>query len=356
MDSSSFISGSETPIARFLSSRALLAAAIAVALLLTVLVALSLAHARPNPSDVAWRQHHEECHRLPEELYHRDRFRAIRGRITDEEGKPVHGALVRCVKLESLLALAKAGAPSPAKWAVPIEAETNTNGEGRYEFAHLPVGARTFFYSAPGRGLAQAVKDLIVVQDGLGAQLDVTLVRPASLRVRLKAPVKAAMRLHLIPHRWWPALPAAVVPQGERSVAFSDLGGPFRKGLIAASGPAESSPPRIVGRYDLDRSDEVTLDADSAAASRLDLPEAACLEPWHDPPTASERLFFAAMSPIALFWRVAADSGPPGTKASDLTPPPPLPILPRLAQPWASRRIRSCPPSSSRDRVGPGWA
>ena len=31
---------------------------------------------------------------------------------------------------------------------------------------------RTFFYSAPGRDLAPAIKDLIVVQNGLGAQLD----------------------------------------------------------------------------------------------------------------------------------------------------------------------------------------
>jgi len=327
----SFISSSETSVVGFLSSRAFWALSIAVALLLTVLVALSVANSRQDPSHAAWRQHHEECHRIPEEFYHRDRFRAIQGRITDEDGKPIRAALVRCVKLESLLALAKTGAPSPATWAVPIEAETTTNDEGRYEFPHLPVGARTFFYPAPGRGLGQAVKDLVIVQDGLGAQLDVVIMRPASLRLRLKAPVQAAMRLHLVPHRWWPTLPAAVVPQGEKSVEFADLGAPFRKGLIASSGPGESSPLRIVGRYDLDESGEITLADDAVAATRLDIPEAACLEAWHDPPTASERLFFAAMSPIALFWRKAADNDPPRPKTSDLAPTPPLPMLPGLA-------------------------
>ena len=128
-----------------------------------------------------------QCHNLPEELYHRDRFRAIRGRVSDEDGKPVAGAVVRCVKLESLVELAKAGAPSPLSWSVPIEAETRTDENGRYDFPHLPVGGRTFFYSAPGRELAPAIKDLVVVQDGLGAQLDVTLARPAALRVKVTA-------------------------------------------------------------------------------------------------------------------------------------------------------------------------
>jgi len=351
VDSSSIISESDKSVVRFLYSRAFWALSVAVTLLLTVMVAISVANSRQDLSHAAWRQHHEECHRLPEELYHRDRFRAIQGRITDEDGKPIRAALVRCVKLESLIELAKAGAPSLATWAVPIEAETTTNDEGKYEFPHLPVGARTFFYSAPGRGSGQAVKDLVVVQDGLGAQLDVVLMRPALLRVRLKAPVQAAMRLHLVPHRWWPTLPAAVVPQGEKSVEFADLGGPFRKGLIAASGPGESSPLRIVGRYDLDDSGEITLADVAVAATRLDIPEAACLEPWHDPPTASERLFFAAMSPIALFWRKAADNDPPRPKTSDLAPTPP-PCQCCLA--WHSPRLRasSVPAGPHRGAIG----
>ncbi len=169
-----------------------------------------------------------------------------------------------------------------------------------------------------------------------------TLARPASLRVRLKAPVKTAMRLHLVPHRWWPALPTAVVPQGEQSVAFSDLGGPFRKGLIVAAGPAGPSTLRIVGRYDLDASGEVTLADNPVPASRLDIPEAACLEPWHNPPTASERLFFAAMSPIALFWPEAAGRNVLKAGVSNLGQPLPLPKLPRRALRAASRLIRFC--------------
>ena len=66
-----------------------------------------------------------------------------------------------------------------------FETQVSTSEDGTYEFAHLPVGARTFFYSAPGRDLAPAIKDLIVVQDGLGAQLDVTLKRPTALRIQL---------------------------------------------------------------------------------------------------------------------------------------------------------------------------
>ena len=115
------------------SIRIFLALSIAVTLLLTVLVALTVSHARQGHSNVSWQQHHAECHLLPEELYHRDRFRAIRGRITDEQGKPIREALVRCVKLESLLELAKTGTPSIATWAVPIDAETTTNDDGRYD-------------------------------------------------------------------------------------------------------------------------------------------------------------------------------------------------------------------------------
>jgi hypothetical protein len=91
------------------------------------------------------------------------------------------------------------------------------------------------------------------VQDGLGAQLNVTLERPAILRVTLMpAPVRSVVmnahgrklsatrepapaRLYLIPHRWWPALATAVVPPGRSSVEFRGIGGPLRKGLIAAS-------------------------------------------------------------------------------------------------------------------------
>jgi hypothetical protein len=99
---------------------------------------------------------------------------------------PVAGAVVHCAKLDTLVGLAASGMPRIKDWSVPIEAETVTKDDGTYEFPHLPVGGRSFFYSAPGRELAPAVKDLVVVQDGLGARLDVKLERPATLRVRLE--------------------------------------------------------------------------------------------------------------------------------------------------------------------------
>jgi hypothetical protein len=269
------------------------------------MIVLSFAETRVSRSDVGWREHHEECHRLPEEFYHRDRFRAIRGTISDQEGKPISGALVQSVRLESLIDLAKTGEPSLSKWSVPVEAEATTNDEGLYEFPRLDVGARTFFYSAPGRDLSPAVKDLVVVQDGLGAQLNVTLARPSKLLVRLKSAAHAATRLYLIPQRWWPSLETATVPPGWRTVEFSHVGGPFGKGLIATAGPEDASPLRIIGRYDLDRSAEVVLSGNEMPVLRYDLPEVAGLEPWRFEPSTQERLFYAAMSPVPLFWREA---------------------------------------------------
>ncbi len=230
--------------------------------------------------------------------------------MTDADGKPVAGALVRCAKVESLVELAKGGTPSSSGWRIPIEAEISTGQDGAYEFTHLPVGARTFFYSAPGRELAPAVKDLIVVQDGLGARLNVTLERPTVLRVRLGwSSVKPATRLHLIPHRWWPEFVTVPAPRGATSVEFRGLGGPFRKGLIATSGLEGSSPIRVVGRDDLDRWENINLVWRGQPALRWDLPEAAGLEPWQEPLTSSVRLFYAAMSPIALFWAPDGDIG-----------------------------------------------
>ncbi len=274
---------------------------------LLALVALSLAGANSGGgvSNAAWAKHRAEIRKLPEELYHLDRFRAIRGRVTDADGKPVAGALVRCAKVESVVELAKGGTPSSSGWTVPIEAEISTGQDGTYEFTHLPVGARTFFYSAPGRDLAPAIKDLIVVQDGLGARLDVTLARPAKLLVRLKTPAKTAMRLYLVPQRWWPSLETATVPPTWRATQFPRLGGPFRKGLIATAGPGDASPLKIIGRYDLDRSAEVALAGKEMPVLRYELPEAAGLEPWRFEPSTEERMFYAAVSPVALFWREA---------------------------------------------------
>jgi hypothetical protein len=330
---------------------------------LAVLVSLSIAQASGSRSNAVWRKHHEDSHKLPDELFHRDRFRAIRGRVSDEDGKPVPGALIRCVRLESLVELARAGVPSASKWTLPIEAETTTNEQGRYEFPHLSVGGRTFFYSAPGRDLAPAIKDVVVVQDGLGAQLDVTLARPAVLRVKLEPARMPSLamrgadrlirdrarqpfprRLHLIPQRWWPSLPTAFVTQVEHSKElqsphsplstahseFRGLGGPLRKGLIAVSGPEESAPLRVVGRYDLDQSAEAIITGVTTAVSQFALPEAAGIESWSFPMRASHRLFYAAMSPIALFWPVVGDDQPlwftEPRPANPLPPPPPFKV------------------------------
>ncbi len=231
--------------------------------------------------------------------------------MTDADGKPVAGALVRCAKVESLVELAKAGTPSSSGWTIPIEAEISTGQDGTYEFTHLPVGARTFFYSAPGRELAPAIKDLIVVQDGLGARLNVTLERPAVLRVRLGwSSVKPATHFHLVPYRWWPETITVPVPRGGASVEFRGLGGPFRKGLIAVTGSEDSSPLRVVGRFDLDRWENITLPRPGQPAMRYDLPEAAGLEPSQEPLTSSVRLFYVALSPVALFWVPDGDIGP----------------------------------------------
>ncbi|HZW35217.1 MAG TPA: carboxypeptidase-like regulatory domain-containing protein, partial [Isosphaeraceae bacterium] len=288
-----------------------LASSVIIAVALTVLVALSLAQGAGSRSNEIWRAHHEACHRIPEEVYHRDRFRALKGRVTDPDGQPIAGALVRCARLESLVELARGAPPLPSKWNVPIEAETRTDDRGRYEFPHLPVGGRTLFYSAPaGRDLAPAVKDLVVVQDGLGAQLDVTLARPATLTVRFRGPVKEWTRVYLVPERWWPGLESAKIPAGWRTAEFRRVGGPFRKGLIAATGWDESSPLRIVGRYDLDQSAEVVLAGHEMPVTRHDLPEAAGIEPWRFEPSTEERLFYAAMSPVPLFWRESPSGWP----------------------------------------------
>ncbi|MHB1561483.1 MAG: carboxypeptidase-like regulatory domain-containing protein, partial [Isosphaeraceae bacterium] len=277
-----------------------------LAVVLAVLVRLSVAEGSANPSCPTWRAHHEACHAIPDEAFHRDRFRAVEGRVTDADGQPVAGATVRCVRLESLVGLAaNAGPPSPSGWSPPIETETRTDAAGRYAFPHLPIGGRTLFYSAPPgreRELAPAVKDLVVVQDGLGARLDVTLTKPARLLVRFRTPTEASMRLYLVPRRWWPELETTTIPAAWRGAEFRHVGGPFRKGLIAREGRDASSPLRIIGRYDLDRSAEVELWGHELTITRLDLPEAAGIEPWRFEPSTDDRAFYATMSPIPLFW------------------------------------------------------
>ena len=165
------------------------------------------------------------------------------------------------------------------------------------------------------------------MQDGLGANLDVALERPAALRIKFapasvrsvvfstpglkpKANPPLPTRLYLVPHRWWPALPAAAVTKGQSSFEFGGLGGPFLRGLIAASGPDDSDQLRVVGRYDLGESAEAVITGVAMAASPSDLPEAAGIIPWSFPARASQRLFYAAMSPIAMFWPAVGDDQP----------------------------------------------
>ena len=252
---------------------------------------------------------------IRESAYHRDRFRAIRGRVTDEDGKPVAGALVRCVRVENLRRGSQGRSASPdssSGWKLPIEAELRTSEDGTYDFPQLPVGARTFFYSAPGRDLAPAIKDLIAVQDGLGAQLNVTLARPkrCTWSFGWSFVVPAARFPYLIPHRWWPEMMTVPVARGANSVEFPGLGGPFRKGLIAVSGPGKPAALRVIARYDLERHENIVLPRPGQPASRFDLPEAAGLEPPDEPFTSSVQQFYSAMSPIALFWVPDGDLGP----------------------------------------------
>jgi len=86
--------------------------------------------------------------------------------------------------------------------------------------------------------------------------------------------------------------------------------------------------------------------------SRLDLPEAAGFEPWQDPPTASQRLFFAAMSPIALFWPEAPDDRPLHSTLSNL-----LPTFYRPGDPGTARGFALHPflPVLVESRSGGAW-
>ncbi len=277
-------------------------------LLSTVLVLASSTIRPSNPNSLrVWREHHERCLATAEKSYRYDRFRAIKGRVTDHDGRPVVGATVRCSRVSDLVSLASISELSPVNWIVPIVAEVRADSSGRYSFPHLSVGAYTFFYSAPG--LAPAIKDLIVVQDGLGAVLDVSLEQPKTLHVRSSQASTQRQSLRLVPHRWWPELPVSATEPGTTTTEFANLGGPFRQGLIVATTDDGDSIVRVVGRYDLGESTEAVT-GPSPPASLFDLAEAGGFEPWGNPPTSEQRLFYAAISPIALFWSNPPDDVP----------------------------------------------
>ena len=149
------ITGSGTPKMRRTVVCALSAGTGAVWVFMASVIMLSLRESGGGLSKASWDNHRAEIRKLPEDLYHRDRFRAIRGRVTDSEGQPVSGALVRCVKVESLVELAKAGTPHASGWNFPVEAEITTGTDGGYEFPHLPVGAHILLFGSgtgPGAG------------------------------------------------------------------------------------------------------------------------------------------------------------------------------------------------------------
>jgi hypothetical protein len=75
---------------------ALWGAGVGIAVALAVLVSLSIAQASGSRSDAVWRKHHEDSHQLPDELFHRDRFHAVQGRVTDKDEKPIPGAMGMC--------------------------------------------------------------------------------------------------------------------------------------------------------------------------------------------------------------------------------------------------------------------
>lgn len=115
-------------------------------------MALSMiaSHETPGSFAEAWRKHREACLQLPEEIYHRDRARAVRGYVLRPDGKPVSGGLVQCIPVTSLLQLAQSGVPTPALWSGLVETQTWTDSRGWYEFPQLSEGCRMICVSAPG--------------------------------------------------------------------------------------------------------------------------------------------------------------------------------------------------------------
>ena len=255
--------------------------------------------------DAAWHAHRERLRLVPEDAYRRDRFRSVRGVVVAEDGRPVSGVVVRSVRLVDLIGLAGSGMARGPGWAPRIEAAAETGPDGAYEFPHLEIGARTFFFSAPGRDLAPAIREMVAVQDGMGAKLDVVLGRPESLRV-IGPGAGAAGRLALVPHRWWPEVAEPSPTPG--GAEFRGLGGPFRRGLIVDRGKADSEPWRILGAFDLDLSSTATLETPApGTAPRAVVPEAEGLPAWSSPTAPARRRFFAALSPLALLWPTSPD-------------------------------------------------
>jgi Carboxypeptidase regulatory-like domain len=278
------------------------AALVVLAFVASVLVGLSFVAAHETSKTAsAWKSHRELCLQIPEEVYLKDRSRALRGIVHDTAGKPISGALVQCIRAESLLQLARSVPPAPTLWSGLVETEARTNSEGRYEFPYLAEGSRTICVSAPG--FAPAVQSFVVVQDGTGARIDVTLDFPKTLRLQLNDVGDRPRRIHLVPYRWWPDLVSHDVRAGEARAEIPGLGGPFRKGLVLVSDLGNSARWKVSGAFDLDRSDGLTVScARDALELTVAIPEAACIAPWRTGVSEAERLFFSMFTPVALFW------------------------------------------------------
>jgi hypothetical protein len=82
------------------------------------------------------------------------------------------------------------------------------------------------------------------------------------------------------------------------------------KAVMRVPGPGDPDRLRIVGRYDVDLSSEAIISGVETTASPYDLPEAAGIEPWSFPVRANQRLFYAAQSPVALFWPALSEDQP----------------------------------------------
>jgi hypothetical protein len=292
-----------------------------ILLVVTVAIACqSLVTARTSGiAAEVWQVHRDACLRVPPEAYHVDRARELRGVIRDTEGRPIAGGLVRCVLLRSLARLAQQVHSIPVSWSDLVEAETRTDSDGRYSFPSLPEGTRMVCVSAPG--FAPAVRGPIIVQDGMGARVDMTLDPPETLRIRIERVGRGEMRrVYLVPYRWWPDLFFHDVTDSD--VEISGLGGPFRQGLVLLTSSEKSTDWKIIGSYDLDRSHDVTLSSVTETSVGT-IPEAACLAPWRSNKLEADRLFFSMLSPIALFWPVAdarrPERAPSGTSSYDAT-------------------------------------
>jgi Carboxypeptidase regulatory-like domain len=278
----------------------------ALSLLAVIGASLIVARGPFYPMTAAWQHHHEICLSLPEEIFHRDRSRAVRGFVHGPDGRPISGALVRCLPAISLLRLARSRSLTPEMWSDLVETETHTNAQGNYEFPHLSEGSRTLCVSSAG--LAPDVQSLVLVQDGTGARVDFQLAAPRSLHIRLVDAGSRPWRIGVVPYRWWPELVSRKIAAGETEIELSGLGGPYNEGLVYISDPESTRPNwQLKAAFNLARADDITVSCTANFVATLAVvPEAESVLAWQSNPTEASRLFFGMLTPLALFWRTEA--------------------------------------------------